>query len=272
MIRYRVIIATVTLGVGLATAAGVVYAQAGSPPVRLSPQYVARDTSGSESLAVQLQQGVRNTGAFDFTLAGIGTWAGVIPIRPTGPRIIHLQGVAANVKFQAAGTGTTAPATVRMEGQIDQSHNSAVVNIWVTRPQHPKPAHHLLKTSHPDIKKAPKAAQKAGGELAARNWPALYDMAASAITQRYTQAQFVHAMKAQHQPGFTGFMLAGPGQSRFTAGITYFIQPFSFTTKNKVHGHTAFTADMLLVWEQSKAGHGKGHAEWHFAGTTAPSP
>ena len=64
----------IALGVSLlgAVAGGLAYASADSVPSQLTAPYVVRDSSGAEALSVQLQQDVRNTGSFDFSVTGVG--------------------------------------------------------------------------------------------------------------------------------------------------------------------------------------------------------
>jgi len=257
-----------TVGVALsasllgAAAGGTVYASADSPPSQLAAPYVIRDASGTEALSVQLQQGVRNTGSFDFSVAGVGDWTGVITVAPVSARISHLKGISTGL-FEATGATTPVPATVRMEGEIDQSHNSAAVNIWVSQPGHPGQAHYLLQTgSPPNASQALRAAQQALTALQHQDWPAIWQMAASSVTDRYTQDQFVQVMSGQQQPSMSSASFSGHRPIAVVSGISYYTQPITFTTG--VGGSaTTYTASLVLVWEKG---------QWRFAGTSQPQP
>jgi hypothetical protein len=245
-----------------AVAGGMVYASADSPPSQLAAPYVVRNASGTEALSVQLQQGVRNTGSFDFSVAGVGDWTGVVTVAPVSARISHLKGTITGL-FEATGTTTAAAAAVRMEGEIDQSHNSATINVWVSQPGHPGQAHYLLQTgSPPNASQAPGVAQQALTALQEQQWPAVYQMAASSVTDRYTQDQFVQAMSGQQEPSMSSASFAGNGSITVVSGISYYTQPITFTTG--VGGSaTTYTASVVLVWEMG---------QWRFAGTSEPQP
>lgn len=247
----------------LAAVGGYAAAQTGSSgPTRLQPPYVARARSGDPVLTVQLQTGVRNTGQFYFTVAKVGVWAGVIGVHPAGRSpVVHLRGdVDAN--FTANGSNKPVSAKVRMEGTINTAHHSATINVWAARPGKPGLFHYLINTNPPPkLRKAAAATRAAAAALQARDWDKLYKMAASEITSRYTQAQFVELLGRQHQPQVHSLTPSGAGTISMNAGITYFTQKFTFTAiKNRKT--IQYTADIIVVWE-NKA--------WRFAGTTAPT-
>ncbi len=129
----RAVLTLVVTGVLLTAGGGSIWALADTTPTHLDPPTVVRNSSSTESLAIQLQLGVRNTGAFDFQVAGVGNWMGVVPLGPVSSKVSHIKGTAKAV-FQATETDTTSPAIVRMEGVIDPSHHFASVNVWVSSP------------------------------------------------------------------------------------------------------------------------------------------
>lgn len=254
----------IALGVSLlgAVAGGLAYASADSVPSQLTAPYVVRDSSGAEALSVQLQQDVRNTGSFDFSVTGVGDWTGVITVAPVSTQISHLKGTVGGL-FEATGSDTAMPATVRMEGEIDQSHNSATVNVWVTQPGSTGQAHYILQTgSPPDASQAAHVAQQALTALQGQQWPAIYQIAASSVTGRYTQDQFVQAMSGQQQPGMSSASFAGNGSISVVSGVSYYTQPITFTT-GAGNSTTTYTASIVLVWE---------NRQWRFAGTSEPQP
>lgn len=231
-------------------------------PTQLQAPYVARARSGDPVLTVQLQAGVRSTGQFNFTVAKTGTWIGVIGVRPAGrSAIVHLRGDV-NAEFTANGSNKPVSATVRMEGTINTAHHTATISIRATRPGIPGSTHYLINTNpRPKLRKAAPTARVAGATLKARDWAKLYTMAASDITSRFTQAQFVALLSGQHQPRITNVAPSGAGIFSMNAGLTYFGQKFTFTTirNGKVIHHTS---DIVMVWENKV---------WRFVGTTAPT-
>jgi hypothetical protein len=246
-----------------AKAAGAKAASAAAAPATLDQEYIARNGFGTEVLAVQLQVGVRDTGAFQFTVEKVGTWEGVIPVRQSGSRISHLNGTV-SATFETVGAVTTAAATVRMIAVIDRAHNTAVVHVWATRPgQHGKRFFYLLKTSKPDFPQAPRTALSASAAMRSENWPAVYRMAASDVTQNLSSKQFVKLMLSQHQPRPLRLRFTGKGSTSVVAGITYFVQPFRFVTISKDGATIAHTSNILLTWERFA---------WRFVGTTQPQP
>jgi len=256
-----------TAGIGAVSAAATV-GNGTSGPAPIEPPYVVRDATGDLTLSVQLQPGVRNTGSFDFSVNGVGDWAGTIPIKAAGPHVTRLTGSATGVSFQAAGASTTVPAEVRMHGEVTPKDESATVDLWVTRPGSARESHYLLKTARPDLGEAREAARRAAVALEAEDWHAIYRMAASTITQQYTEAQFMRAMSSQQQPGMRKVALYGRGTVNVSSGITYFVQPIRFGTAGSEDMADTYTANLMLVWEQTSRWE---RGTWHFAGTTQPS-
>jgi len=231
-------------------------------PTQLQAPFVARARSGDPVLTVQLQAGVRSTGQFTFAVAKTGVWTGVIGVRPAGrSAIVHLRGKV-NAEFTANGSNKPVSATVRMEGTINIAHNTATISIRATSPGQPKSVHYLINNNpRPKLRKAAPAARLAGAALQARDFAGLYKMAASDITSRFTQAQFVTLLTGQHRPRVTTIAPSGAGTFTVNAGLTFFAQKFTFTTiRNGKAIHN--TSDIVIVWENK---------EWRFAGTTAPT-
>lgn len=231
-------------------------------PTRLQAPFVARARSGDPVLTVQLQAGVRSTGQFNFTVAKTGTWIGVIGVRKAGrSAIVHLRGKV-NAEFTANGSNRPVSATVRMEGTINTAHHAATISIRATSPGKPRSVHYLINNNpRPKLRKAAPAARVAGARMQARDWAGLYKMAASDITSRFTQAQFVTLLTGQHRPRITNVAPSGAGTFSMNAGLTFFAQKFTFTTirNGKVIHHTS---DIVMVWENKV---------WRFSGTTAPT-
>lgn len=255
------VVGVTALAVAAVAVGGTAFALADTTPTQLNPAYVARDSSGAEALSVQLQLDVRNTGSFDFSVPGVGDWVGVIPIGPVSSQISHVKGEVA-AKFQGTGASTVAPATVRMEGEFDQSHNRATVNLWVTEPGSSSTTHYLIHSGESSTGDAPSIAQSALAALAAQNWSGVYQLAASAITSRYTEAQFVEMMSTQSQPAMSDATFSGDGAISVTSGLSYFTQPITFTSTG-ANGPVGYTADLSLISEQGT---------WKFAGSTTPQP
>ena len=246
-----------------AKAAAAKATSAAPTPVTLDQEYIARDGFGRGVLALQLQAGVEDSGSFQFTVEKVGTWEGVIPVHQIRSQVSLLEGKV-SATFEAAGAGTAAAATVRMDGVINQARNTAMVSIWATRPgQRGRWFFYVLRTSTPDFRLAPRAAFFASAALRSENWSAVYRMAASEITQNLSGRQFVSLMRSQHQPRLLGFRFTGKGSTSVVAGITYFMQPFRFVTASKNGATTAYTSNILLTWERFA---------WRFAGTTQPQP
>lgn len=231
-------------------------------PTPLQAPFVARARSGDPVLTVQLQAGVRSTGLFNFTVAKTGTWTGVIGVRKAGrSAIVHLRGDV-NAEFTANGGNKAVSATVRMEGTINTAHDAATISIRATRQGIPRSTHYLINNNpRPKLRKAAPAARVAGATLQARDFARLYKIAASDITSRFTQAQFVALLSGQHRPRITNVAPSGAGTFSMNAGLTYFAQKFTFTTvrNGKIIHHTS---DIVMVWENKV---------WRFFGTTAPT-
>lgn len=241
---------------------GAALASTGSPsPTQLSPQFIVRDGSG-DSLAVQLQQGVASSGDFDFRVGGVGDWVGVIPLGPVSSNITHLKGTA-TAAFQATGTGSTTPSSVRMEGEVDPVHQTATVNVWVTLPGASSQTHYLLQTSPAGSDAAAVAVvNQVLSALQSQSWATLYDLSASEVTQQYTQAQYVQMLSSQQQPTVQDASISGTGSSQVLDGYTYFTQPVTFTSV-VAGSSTTYTAVISLVWE---------NGQWALIGTTDPQP
>lgn len=253
--------AAILIGGALAAVGGgIIHAHADSSPTQLNAPVVVRDASGAEALSVQLQLGVRNTGAFDFSVGGVGDWVGVIPVAPVSSQISRLKGTA-TAAFEATGATTTTPASVTMEGEIDQSHNSATVNVWVTLPSQTSQTHYLLQTGNPATGQAPGVAQQALAALQADDWAAIYGLADSNVTSQYSAAQFSQAMGSQQQPAMADAAFAGPGAATVLSGVTYFDQPITFSAVGSGGTSTTYTATLILVWQQG---------QWRFSGTSEP--
>jgi len=256
----RTAITTATRAQATAPAGGHAGRSSAGDPTQLQAPYVARARTGDPVLTVQLQAGVRSTGQFRFTVANTGTWTGVVGVSRAGKSaIVHLRGDV-NAEFTANGSNKPVAATVRMEGTINLAHNSATVSIRATRPGISKSTHYLINNNpRPSLRKAPPAARLAGALIQARHWAKLYKMAASEITSRFTEEQFVKLLNSQNRQKVTNVAPSGTGTFSMNSGLTYFTQKFTFTTAGtgQVVHHTS---DIVMVWE-NKA--------WRFVGTTA---
>lgn len=75
--------------------------------------------------------------------------------------------------------------------------------------------------------------------------------------------EFVHGINGNYR-NFQCSNLTGG----FAAIVTYFVQPIRFGAAGKEDTAATYTANLMLVWEQSTRWE---RGAWHFAGTTQPS-
>jgi len=150
-----------------------------------------------------------------------------------------------------------------MEGQVDQDHGTATVNIWVTLPGSTSQSHYLLQTSQAgSVGAADVTARQVLSALESQSWSTLYTLSAPDVTQQYTEAEYVAALSSQQHPAIVGASLTGSGSTQVIAGYTYFTQTISFSST--ISGSTStYSAVISLAWEDG---------QWRFIGTTAPQP
>ncbi|MCL4445623.1 MAG: hypothetical protein M1134_01930 [Actinobacteria bacterium] len=259
-------------------------ALASSPPTTLALPVTVRDTSGQLALSVQLQQAVRDTGSFAFKVNSVGTWIGTVPVTSTPSGNSVLSGTASGVRFEAVGSNTAVPATLRMEGTIRPTEHFASVNVWVSplgsatscEPAHAASSstgagargachlvHYHLVTAHAVASGAPGAAQAALNAIKKGDWSGLYAMAANSVTSKISEPAFVQTFSAQNHGRIVSASFAGAGSTRSIAGYEYFTQPVSFALQSSSGTTSTYTSTIVLVWEKG---------QWRFTGTSTPQP
>ncbi|HUC15903.1 MAG TPA: hypothetical protein VMS00_15745, partial [Acidimicrobiales bacterium] len=160
--------------------------------------------------------------------------------------------------FYAPGAQSPTSSSIQMAGTMDPVHDTASVNVFVTLPGHSSATHYQLTTITPSTSGAQALANSALSDLTSDNWAAIYSIASSAVTSRYTESQFAAAMSAQSLPAITKASFSGSGTTLSQGGDTLWIEPVTF-----IAGGTTYTANLDLDWESG---------QWRFAGTTTPQP
>lgn len=221
---------------------------------------IFRDGSGAPELAIQLQDGRPDTGAFDFYVAGAGHYQGTIDVRPTGSTVDHLQGTVP-AEFLADGSDQGTATSVRFEGIIDPTGLSANVNVWIGG------THYHLQTGQGSAASATPVVSQVVAALQAEDWATLYTLLASDMQGQYTQAQFVQMMSGESsapgQPTITSVSASGAGQVVASPlGYTYYQQPLSVQARNSDGSTRAFTTTLYLLWE---------NGPWRYWTTDQPS-
>lgn len=179
-------------------------------------------------------------------------YEGVIPISLSGSHIVHLQGQVIAQAF-AGDTDPVRQTSLKMEGIVDTSDDTANINIWADG------VHYHLKTDSSAASDPAPIAARVVALIKARDWNALYPCLDDQIRGAYSQAQFVQSMTSQDDGGaLVDLTVSGAGQvSTSQLGVTADAQAVAETTRN-ADGTTTTTTTMYLVYEEGA---------WHYAST-----
>lgn len=221
-------------------------ATAGAPsPAALVLPAVFHSDDGETALAVQLDSGGLETpGSFDFQVARVGVYSGVISPRPSGPQIVHLQGDATSVQFTPGNGDASQPATVRMEGEINTAHHTASINVWANS------THYHLETTAPNAGAAQTVAQRILSATVVQDWPTVYGLLAPELQANLTQPAFIAQRASAGVPKVLSGTLTGSGQVSVDAtGITHFAQPMSLVVQMPDGSTRQATSTMYLTFE-----------------------
>jgi hypothetical protein len=246
-----------SVGVVGACAFGAVFALADTTPTVVQPPVAISDSTGNDVLSVQIQGGIESTGQFDFSVANVGDWIGVIPVTNASPESSTLNGTV-STQFVASNSDTPTTTSVTISGTLDPVNLTSSMNVFVTLPGATSQTHYQLKGNAPNTGTAPAVAKTALNDVEALNWAAVYQIASNSITSQETQAQFVAAMTSQSEPAVTNAQFTGSGTTTIQGGVTFFSVPVTFSS-----GGTTYTSSIVLVWESGS---------WHFVGTGTPQP
>jgi len=218
---------------------------------------IFNDASGAATLAVQIQPNRADSGQFNFYIAGLGDYTGVVPVDQTGG-VEHLKGTVAAQLLPAGGGGGTA-STVKMEGVIDPVGLTANINVWADG------THYHLKTDQRSAGDAAKVAAQALAAIKAEDWTTLYGLLASGLRAQYTQDQFVQTMSSQAAQGPTPINAATTGAGQIVVspyGYTYYQVPVSIQGRAADGSTTTITPTLYVLLDQGA---------WHFWLTDDPS-
>jgi hypothetical protein len=224
--------------------------RAADTPAQLSAGFL--DVSHGSYLRVQLDSTADNYGAFTVSIPGVGlVWPAAPAVAtPVSPQVVklrydgngsedaeaHLDGEF-GVGFQPGGP--TQQITLRLVGQVDPTHRTASVEVWVNGTHY-----HIGATSAPSNAAAVVVAYL--GAIRTSDWPALYGITDSSLRNGMTQTDFAAAMAGSE--GTTGISDAKTtGPTTYTtneAGISYARTPIRLTYGT---GTAATTQDGTLV-------------------------
>lgn len=235
---------------------GISYAKQTNTSLGSLPS-IFRDKTNQTSLALQVTFGRPDTGRFEFYVPQVGYYRGIIPLQQSGKQIIHPQGIVTAQFYPLDDSSTVQPTTVRMTGEINTSHNSASIDIWVNN------NHYNLKTPEGDIVAGTVSAKQVLSFTASQNWSALYGLLTNEIQSSVTPTQFTQLMANNSSSVVTEAVLTGSGQIKIAAGNTYFVQPVSLTVKQTNNTTVTYTSTEYFVLEQGT---------WRLLTTDTPTP
>lgn len=227
-----------------------------SPTPAISLPAIFRDEKNGTALSIQTTSGQFDTGQFYFFVPSIGYYSGKIPFLQSGEQIIHPQGTVTGT-FSPLNDSTSAPATIKMEGEIDATHNNASINVWVND------THYHISTPQRDTNAAITTIKQALMYTTTQDWTNLYNILSSNIQSTTTQTQFTQLMTNANVPTIISADLNGTGQLSVVAGNAYFAQPVILTVR-KTDGTTAtYHSTVFSILEQGV---------WRFLSTNTPTP
>src|SRR5207237_2121425 len=146
-----------------------------------------RDNNSQMVLSVRL--GV-DQGAFDFSVPGVGHYRGRVPISPSAPNVLHLQGDVAGT-FSATGEIPWNPATLKFEGIVKPDTGDANVNVWVGASMY-----HLQSSGGTDAAAAT-VVQQLVQAFQSQASAAVYAVDDAHVTSAVTEPQFAQHIAAQ---------------------------------------------------------------------------
>ena len=263
--------------------------QGNSPPTTLLPPLVVTDVSGSPTLTIQLQEGTPATGHFSLDVNAVGTYTGVMNLRPKGGQNVTLHGAAA-ASFRPLGASSLTPtaATVRMEGVVNPGDQSAHLQIW-TAPgsacttkagkgddhdkgekseRHDGDDHHgachmthlSLVTPPQKLKEAAMTTRKALSYMEQGAWDKLYAISSPDLTNGYSAKQFADVM-AGGSHKLISAAASGAGKLTDALGYRYYRQPALLVATTGSGPPITYTVTIVLIQE---------HSRWLVFGTSTP--
>ncbi len=206
---------------------------------------VLRDASGQYSLAVQLQQGQLDTGAFDFLVPSVGDYRGTLTIgQAVGQPDIRLS-TDSQASFIATSGSGISTVSMHIAGSFTTNDSSASVTISIVGG-----LTYNLHTDSGSASGARAVAQQVGSAMASRDWVAVYGLMSASVIRGMTPSQFSQSMSGQG-PTLSTLTLTGSGQLLTGRdGYTRFTQPFA-AVAHKADGTTySFNSTIYLVLEQ----------------------
>lgn len=212
---------------------------------------VFRDRGGSPVLVILLQPGP-NQGGFDFVVAGVGDYHGIVPVRQTS-HIFHLQATVDAQLLPPNGFPKT--VLVRFEGELDPDNNQASLNVWA------EGNHYHLITADGAQADAAKTATRGLNAMVTRDWATLYLLMEPQIQRLYTEPTFAQIMADPTKPVVIAARLNGRGSSTRTLGYPIFTQPVLVTARKPNGVIMTYTISMYLVFE---------NATWYLLSSDTP--
>ena len=213
-----------------------------------------RDNNSQMVLSVRL--GV-DEGAFDFFVPDVGHYRGRVPISPSAPNVLHLQGDVAGM-FSATGEIPWNPATLKFEGIVKPDTGDANVNVWVGATMY-----HLQSSGGTDAAAAT-VVQQLVQAFQSQDWAAVYALENADVTSTVTEPQFAQNIAAQSPGSILSMTPSGASYRTSAMGFQYFVQPVTVQWQKPDGSTLTFSSRVHLVLEQGN---------WRFLGTDpAPAP
>jgi hypothetical protein len=214
-----------------------------------------RDDSANVDFAVQLGPGATGTANFRFVVGGVGNYQGESPIATSGSNITHLTGTVIG-EFTPIGSDTPQSTSIRLDGIVDTSHNSASIDIWASG------AHYHVGSQSAVPADAPGVAQRALNAVLKQDWTTIYGLLASPLQTQLTLSQFIAASTGQTVPLILTAAIDRAGTESTVGGQDTWQQPIKLTVKKMDGTVQGYSAIMTLVSEGG---------QWRILGTGVPS-
>jgi len=203
---------------------------------------IFKDSTNGTMLSLEVLPGSSNPGKFEFFVPNVGNYRGTIPLLQNGKQIIHPQGQISGQFFPPQG-GSPVATTIKMEGEIDISHNTATINVWIDGSKY------HLQTATVDTAQATAVANQVVSYSNNHDWASLYSLFSSEFKADATQTQFTQFMSDSNSPTITDVKLNGNGSAKVFSGITYFRQPLTLTERQTDGTFTTLYSNMYFVLE-----------------------
>ncbi len=204
-------------------------AAAGTPLPTQADYTVFRDPCSATVIAVALPGNAAGlpVGSFDLSIAGVGTYQGVMPIRQLDSRFDVLIG-RVPATFQPTDGGPAAQVTLTMGGAVDTNALQAIFVGSIAMPGGAIPFR--LRAEPPSTALATQTATQSLALLQQGKWTTLYPLLADDTRRLFTAQQFSQLMttaQGQSSP-IVSLAPAGAGTSGVTpSGYPYYLQPYS---------------------------------------------